>query len=221
MLLRIVFTILSVMSVVIAGCGKDSRTEQSKATALSAPGVTHKDDWRSEDITIDERTIAAYEKLGAEYGVFFDSEFGAFTFVPGVDWEPKGLRGFYFGNLQEGKFPKLPRVDVTFALYLGGSGVRDTQLKELKGYNNLKAIYLGNTQVTDLGLKELKNLQNLTILYLGHSKVTVAGLKELKDFKNLTTLGLPSTRVTDDVLKELNSTVSTRSSFVRYYRITS
>ena len=45
---------------------------------------------------IDAETIAAYEKLGAEYGGIGVLEFGGLRFSPGNEAAAKGLPGFKF-----------------------------------------------------------------------------------------------------------------------------
>ena len=66
------------------------------------------------------------------------------------------------------------------SLYLGGTKVTDTGVKELVPLRNLTGLTLGGTQVTDAGAKELAALTNLTLLDLVGTKVTDAGVKELK-----------------------------------------
>ena len=147
---------------------------------------------------IDAATVAAYEKLGAEYGGWqIDSQH---TFQLGLKDPEKGWPAFRFKT-----FPtaKLPEVDVPFALDLAASDVMDAGLKELAPLKGLVLLNLRQTKVTDAGLKELTALKNLAALYLYSTKVTDAGVKELVQLKNLTLLDLDSTKVTDVGLKEL------------------
>src|SRR5580765_529639 len=76
---------------------------------------------------IDAATVAAYEKIGAEYGGWVKSEQGP-VFQPGRAKAESGLPGFRFRT-----FPKetMPPVTVPFGLDLSGSNVTDTNLKEL------------------------------------------------------------------------------------------
>jgi hypothetical protein len=141
---------------------------------------------------IDPETIAAYEKLGAEYGGFDADLFADIVFLTGKEPAATRLQGFSFGRLRGGPFPKLPsggpfpklpRVQVSFGLDLARMQVTDAGLKELKDFKSLIYLDLSGTQVTDTGLKELKDLKNLATLKLFHTQVSDAGLKELKDFK--------------------------------------
>ena len=156
---------------------------------------------------VDSETIAAYEKLGAEYGGFVVDREGAFLFFSGKEEAANWLPGFRFQKtLDDGKLPKLPPVQVPFGLSFSWStSITNAGLKELKDLKNLTTLYLYmQVRVTDAGLKELKEFKSLTTLDLAYMRVTDAGLKELKELKNLTHIGLDwSTFVTEAGLKEL------------------
>ena len=151
---------------------------------------------------IDPETVAAYEKLGAEYGEFEVTEFGAVTFSTGIDAAAKKLPGFCLAERPDRMLPKLPAVQVPFGLTLYDTGVKAEGLKELKDLKNLTTLVLAK-RMKDAGLKELKDLKNLTTLGIINTDVTDAGLKELKNLKKLVSLDLTATKVTDAGLKEL------------------
>src|ERR1700676_4461838 len=130
------FAIVGISSSVVASHGE----EQPKYKPVSA------------------ETVAAFKKLSAEYGVSY-IYLGDVGFLPGDN--DKGLPGFIFRSLKDGALPKLPAVDIPFA------------------------IHFNETRVTDAGLKELKDSENLIILTLRRSKVTDAGMKELSNLKKL------------------------------------
>src|ERR1017187_1790275 len=189
--------------------------------ALSAPSALGKEK-QPAGKGIDAATVAAYEKLGAEYGGWVKTEYG-FRFQAGRDHAEKGLPGFRFVNV----FPmELPEVAVPFGLDLFQSNVKDAGLKEVARHKNLVALSLYGTYVTDVGMKELAGLKNLAALQLAAHvtpaglkelaglesivsidmsslTATPAGLKELANFKSLASLGLRNTNMSAEALKEL------------------
>jgi hypothetical protein len=137
--------------------------------------VAQSQEKKSAKTRIDDATVVAYEKLGAEYGGWVKSGLARF-FQAGRDSAEKGVRGFRFRNFSKGK---LPEVMVPFGLDLSGSKVNQSGLKELTTLKNLVVLDLRNTQVTDAALKELAGLENLTSLNLCHAKVTDVCLKDV------------------------------------------
>ena len=88
---------------------------------------------------IDAATIAAYEKLGAEYVRW--EKFYLYAQVPETAHE--GLPDFQFRGFPEGK---LPDVAVPFALeILFTDVVTDAQMRELAGLKNLTALSADRT----------------------------------------------------------------------------
>jgi hypothetical protein len=152
---------------------------------------------------IDPATVGAYEKVGAAYWDVVKDRFGCLEFKKGKQAAKKGLPGFRFSYLLDGKLPRLPPVSVHFALELGFTEVTDAGLKHLAGLKNLSSLHLTSTKVTDAGLKHLTTLNNLSSLDLSHTQVTDAGLKHLTGLKNLSYLELCFTQVTDAGLKPL------------------
>lgn len=127
---------------------------------------------------IDPATIAAYEKLGAEYGGCQNAAiFGSFGVGPKL--AEQGIPGFRFKK----KFPnaKLPEVAVPFVLDLSDSDVTDAGLKGLTHLKNLTALMLWGTKVTDAGLKELAPLKNLTAICVDNDTVTDERLRVLRE----------------------------------------
>jgi Leucine-rich repeat (LRR) protein len=166
---------------------------------------------------IDPVTVAAYEKLGATYGVLVRSDLHI-VFTPGDAAAEKSLPAFRFEK--EDPKAKLPDVSVPFGLQFASRSITDTGLKELLGLKNLSVLYLGGTQVTDAGLKELAGLKNLSVLYLNNTQVTNVGLKELLGLKNLSVLYLSDTRVTDAGLKELAGLKNLSTLWLSYTAVT-
>jgi hypothetical protein len=124
---------------------------------------------------IDARTVAAYEKLGAVYGGVVQGRSGFHEFEEGKEAARKGLAGFRFKSLADGKLPSLPQVNVPFALDLDFTEVTDAGLKELGSLKSLSFLDLMGTKVTDAGLKHLTGLKNLASLDLRETKVTESG----------------------------------------------
>jgi len=181
-------------------------------------------EWAATSRQIDPETIAAYEKLGAEYGGFDAPVFspglddiGIVEFTRGKEAAAKLLPGFRFRSLPDGALPALPPVAVPFGIDLSSSKITDVDLKELKDLQNLTTLNLYGTDVTDGCLGELKGLKNLTTLQLYGTAVTDTGLKELKDFKNITILSLPksTTRAGLNELKDIKSLTALSYNFAR------
>ncbi len=159
---------------------------------------------------IDPKTIAAYEKIGAQHGGFAVDADGSVRFTWIKEEAAHLLPGFRFLALRDGVLAKMPPIEVPFGLDLHLPRASNAHLKELKGIKNLTTLDLQFTKVTDAGLKELKDLQDLAVLDLRGTRVTDAGLKELKNLKNLKWLNLSGTSVTAagrNELKELKSLV--------------
>jgi hypothetical protein len=160
---------------------------------------------------IDKATIDAWDKRGFEVG-WMGMKQGSPVFA--VD--PKGLDGAVpafrpkgrgpDGNLTDGGLSTLPPVGTPFGLSMFGSGLMDSELKELVKLKNLTALNLAlNGGVTDAGMmKELVGLDGLTFLSLAESPVTDAGVKvAVAGLNGLTTLHLDGTQVTDVTLAAL------------------
>ena len=153
---------------------------------------------------IDAKTIAVYEKLGAEYGGWEKQGYPNFTpekRFPDQKVTPEiAVWGFHFKE-----FPKarLPEVAVPFGLDFMCTPVTDADLKELAHLKNLTTLILIDAKISDDGLKELASLSNLSRLDLAGTKVTDAGLRDLAPLKNLVTLRLVGTNVTEVGVAEL------------------
>jgi internalin A len=92
--------------------------------------------------------------------------------------------------------------DEVVGMYLSGSQVTDSGLKELVEFPKLDTLWLNETWISDTGLKELARFE-LKFLYLSKTPISNAGLKELAAHRQLKTLWLESTRITDSGLKQL------------------
>lgn len=163
---------------------------------------------------IDAATVAAYEKLGAQYGAWvtkrFPTGYQLVEFEPGSKHAENLLPVFLMKSLPE----NLPQVAVPFGLDLSRCDVTDSKLMGLTGLTNLTAlklrsirVNLGKTtksiSITDAGLAQLAALKNLTSLDLERTDITGPGLKELEGLDKLTSLNLAHTNVTDWGLKGL------------------
>lgn len=178
---------------------------------------------------IDDATLTAYKKLGAEYypggeeccdtGFFSPSDFykgssplrGLPTFVfrtmprsqlPGVS-VPFGLH-LSCSEVTHLKLNALAGLDNMVALDLWGTPAEVDGLAELTAFKNLHSLSLLGVRVTDGGFKDLARLKNLIRLTLHHGpESTNARLKDLASLKKLTTLCMHNSQLTDAGLKEL------------------
>jgi len=145
----------------------------------------------------------AWKDAGAEVGWMRADKFGLLQLVSKKEGVAGDLPAFKFAAWKDGLVPKLPAPPGAFGLYLFGSKIRDTGLKDLAGLKGLQGLSLRMNEVTDAGLRELAVLKNLQSLNLGFTYVTDAGLKELAALKSLQALELFRTQVTDAGLREL------------------
>jgi hypothetical protein len=99
--------------------------------------------------------------------------------------------------------PRPKNAEDVFKIFLYGTPITDSALKELAVLSNLDGLFIGETNVTDAGLKQMPGFKLLTRLDLQDTKVTDAGLKELVRLPALAGLELSQTKVTDAGLKEL------------------
>jgi Leucine-rich repeat (LRR) protein len=65
-------------------------------------------------------------------------------------------------------------------LGLGGEGIGDAAMREVKGITGLRYLSLQFSAVSDLGLRELKGLPNLEHITLSGNRTTEAGQAELR-----------------------------------------
>ncbi|MCC7376529.1 MAG: hypothetical protein IT581_17855 [Verrucomicrobiales bacterium] len=83
--------------------------------------------------------------------------------------------------------------------------IGDAGLKHVAELHRLEWLNLFLTQVSDDGLAHLKKLRRLERLPIGGTRVTDAGLKTLSDLPSLKYLGLRGTRITDKGMPILDS----------------
>jgi Leucine-rich repeat (LRR) protein len=88
-------------------------------------------------------------------------------------------------------------------VFLGGPGVTDAVLENLKGLPQLQRLSLDGTKITDAGLENLEGLHLLQQLSILHSPITDAGLDHLKRLTRLQKLALEYTQITDAGLEHL------------------
>lgn len=90
------------------------------------------------------------------------------------------------------------------SLDLNKMPVKDTELKTIGEFANLRKLNLNFTDVTGKGLKELSTLKQLKSLSISGTKVTYPELQELvKKLKSLTTLTIWNTGVKDEEIANL------------------
>ncbi len=136
-------------------------------------------------------TIAEYQKLGAEYGLFEINGRGYVLFRPRTDYEALTeyeatlVPGFKFDSLAAGALDKLPPIAVPFGLAFCDPEMSDSEIGKLKKFKNLTVLSLWYARVTGIGLKELAGLEWLSALDLSSTKVTDNDLKSLKGLKNV------------------------------------
>jgi hypothetical protein len=89
------------------------------------------------------------------------------------------------------KLATLPVVEVTFS----HCKVTDSDLANLKAFDQLERLRLNNVKITDAGLAHLAGLKELRSLEVFDTEVTGAGLNNLRNLKKLKTLylGFPVT----------------------------
>ena len=100
---------------------------------------------------LDPKVIEAWRDAGARAGWLAQSE--------SVEWQylkakPKGSDSvpvFLWQEYERGVIAKLPAPSEPFAVALGGTKMTNAGLKELTGFEHLRALDLSHTEVTDAG----------------------------------------------------------------------
>ena len=82
-------------------------------------------------------------------------------------------------------------------LFLGKTGITDTDMALIGRLQHLRVLYLYNTSITDMGLSQLQNMTNLQTLNLDGTKVTDSGVLGLRRLTRLENFGLGNTSITD------------------------
>ena len=100
-------------------------------------------------------TIAAFDKLGAEYGMMVLQPDGGYAFKT-VQEAPAWGPAFRFKECDDFLLGKLPPVDVPFALELRDTKVTDEGLKHLAELKHLQWLNIGGTKVSADGVNNLK-----------------------------------------------------------------
>jgi hypothetical protein len=80
---------------------------------------------------------------------------------------------------------------------LSATRIKDADLRQLAGLNELEVLYLSYTQVTDAGLVHLAALSRLRILILEETEVSDAGLTHLQGLSQLRLLDVFGIQVTE------------------------
>jgi hypothetical protein len=90
-------------------------------------------------------------------------------------------------------------------LILRKTRLTDEGTKQLAGFRKLRTLDLSSTRVTDRGLRTLAGLACLEVVVLNDTLTSDAGLEVLSGLKQLKTLNLANTRVSDAGIERLVS----------------
>ena len=174
-------------------------------------------------VPIDPGAVAAYTKLGGEYGLmkstdrwlpasldskapFFETAAfadGRSQFIDAEDHAVAGIPAFRFRKFPTGD---LPPVNVPFGLDFSDSDCTDADLESLKDLKNLTRLSLIGTKASGEGLKDLGANKTLVSLTLGdgrHARGTFNGWQGFAPLKNIARLSFSRTTLTEDGWKEL------------------
>ncbi len=212
--LRILGVSAVLMTLILAGCGKqptaegDSQDETQKdssqqvARSDSPHGDTQKDGlaYFADDV------VKAWKQAGAEAVWIVHNDDGQITLrtdppssmfanLKASANVPKYLPGFKIPNWQDGMTASLPVPKIGFGLDLYSSGIRDTGLTELARFETLQSLNFYQGRVTDEGVKELTTLKDLRALSLYNTSLTDGAIKELAKIKTLEYVDLGGTNV--------------------------
>jgi hypothetical protein len=165
------------------------------ALLLASTAAVAADPPRSADL--DPKTVAAYEKLGAEYGHMYVSDLGYLRFQSATSKSklpPDAVPAFLFRKVPAGP---LPPVEGSFGLDFTRAPMTDADLEQVAKVEGVTALGLANTRVSDAGLAHAARFGKLATLDLTRTAVTDEGLTHLARLDALTTLLLDGTNVTD------------------------
>jgi hypothetical protein len=93
--------------------------------------------------------------------------------------------------------------DTLLELTLSFTSATDDDLRNLRGFEELRDLDLMNTRVTDEVFAHLATLTNLQSLRLGRTAITGTGLRELKNLARLKQLSLRQTKINEQGLESL------------------
>jgi hypothetical protein len=146
---------------------------------------------------LDPETVAAYLKLGAEYGRMYVSDLGFLRFQNAkltTKTPADAVPAFRFRKVPAGP---LPPVEGSFGLDFAQAPMTDADLERVAKLEGVTALGLAGSRVSDAGLAHVARLGKLATLDLTRTAITDAGLTHLAKLDALTTLLLDGTNVTD------------------------
>ena len=163
--------------------------------------------------------VAAIRKLGGDvlydYQLNSDGVLDRAATPPGPAWLRAVIGDEFFMDVREvdlastpttdADLPLLARFPALEQLWLDGTRISGTGLKDLKGLTKLTSLSLTGASISDAGLAELTANTQLETLSLNGTKVTDRGLEHLKRLPHLKALGLNDTQISDVGLEHLES----------------
>jgi len=208
--LRFVVAFAVVLSLVLAGCGKEPAAEEAPPSQASVSPSNREAARSGSPSYFTDEVMAAWEQAGAQAGWIRSDDQGDFWFREGTKAGygvgpnlPDDLPAFQFSTWKEGVIAALPVPAVPFALDLPRTRVTDAGLKELGKLKTLHLLNLDSTNVGDAGVAALTGHQNLRAINLHYTDITEAGLQELAKLKNLKSINLNGVQVSSGALFEL------------------
>ena len=160
------------------------------ASTLLKPAESIQEDF--DFAAADEETIA---KLNNNYRVVSPLAIGS----PGLQVNLFNRNAYNPNSLEQ-----LTEVkEQIVSLNLNKMPVKDSDLKIIGRFENLRKLNLNFTDVTGSGLKDLSSLKHLTSLSLTGSKVNYTALKQLLSFESLVKVAIWNTGLSDSEIKQL------------------
>lgn len=128
---------------------------------------------------VDAKIIAAYKKLGGEYGTFhWNGRIGLAEFVPGqTPTDPDDLPGFSFSVLPR---EKLPDAGVPFAIDWSSFGPKNADFLMLVDLKNLAFLDYIPGNITQAGVSVFENFENLKWLITDDQYLSAETIKQLQ-----------------------------------------
>lgn len=89
----------------------------------------------------------------------------------------------------------LPLKDKVYWLSLAGTGIQDSDLRQIAQFVNLRRLRIENNLISDAGISSLRSLSKLESLNLNGTKISAAGLEPLFEINSLKSLFLWNTAI--------------------------
>ena len=141
-------------------------------------------DGEKKPAVIDAAIIAAYKKLGGDYGTFyFDKRIGSVEFTSGkTPTDPDDLPGFHFAVLPR---ENLPDAGVPFVIDWSACGSKNADFLKLVDLKNLACFQFDTRNITQVGMSVFENFKKLKWLVTGNDFMYADTIKQ---FRGLTIL---------------------------------